>query len=145
MAKRKETTSSLSPLESAVMQVVWKKGEVRAEDVRLALEAKNDLKDSTVRTLLRRLEAKGVVEHSRDGRAFTYSAKIQPQHLAARDVGTIVDRFCKGSVSSLVLGMAEDAMISPAELRELADRIENARAADQETGRKKRTKKRKSD
>ena len=109
------------------MQVVWRAGEVRAEDVRLALESEHDLKDSTVRTLLRRLETKGVVEHSQDGRAFTYRARIQPEQLAARNVGSIVDRFCKGSITSLLLGMADDSMISSDELRRLADRIDDAK------------------
>ena len=48
----------LSPLESKVMNVVWTSGVVTADDVRAALARSRPLKDSTVRTLLRRLEVR---------------------------------------------------------------------------------------
>ena len=55
--KRRGTKpASLSALESEVMQVVWDRGALKAEEIRLELESTHDLKDSTVRTLLRRLE-----------------------------------------------------------------------------------------
>ena len=53
MARKKKP--QLSGLESTVMDVVWAKGSATAEDVRIELEKTQQLKDSTVRTILRRL------------------------------------------------------------------------------------------
>ena len=128
MAKRKSKSPNLSPLENAVMQVIWKRGSASAEDVRQALAAKHQLKDSTVRTLLRRLEAKDVLTHSVDGRTYVYEPKRDAENVASDAVQQIADRFCKGSLPSLLLGMASDSRISAEELRELANKIEKAEA-----------------
>ncbi len=117
---------SLAPLEHEVMQVIWDEESVTAESVRQALKDSNDLKDSTVRTILRRLEAKGYVRHHVEGRAYIYEAAVEPQSVAAEQVQGIVDRLCSGSVEDLLVGMVDDSMITPKKLRELADRIAKA-------------------
>lgn len=127
MKKRSQKkVASLSPLEESVMQAIWKRGSASAEDVRKALMGKHELKDSTVRTILRRLEGKGVLTHSVEGRTYIYAPQTDANNLAGDAVQRIADRFCKGSLSGLLLGMANDSRISPEELRELADRIEQA-------------------
>ncbi len=126
MGKRKAKTPNLSSLENAAMQVIWSRGSANAEEVRIALSKKHELKDSTVRTVLRRLEAKGVLTHTVQGRTFVYEPQKDADNVASDAVQQIADRFCKGSLSSLLLGMASDSRISPDELRKLADKIENA-------------------
>jgi BlaI family penicillinase repressor len=127
-----------SALESAVMQVVWSKGRVTADDVRQALARRQDLKDSTVRTILRRLEEKGYVEHDVDGRTYVYRPRVEPQNVASQQVRGIIDRFCRGSVENLLVGMVDDNLITPDKLRELAARIEEAEATQKKTERGKR-------
>jgi predicted transcriptional regulator len=126
MAQRKPIKAVLSPLEEAIMDVVWRQGAVRAEDVREALREKHDLTDSTIRTLLRRIEAKGILEHSIEGRTFVYRSSVKQSEMANQAVQNVIDRFCEGSLSSLLIGMADDRMITPDELRELAAEIERA-------------------
>jgi hypothetical protein len=55
---------NLSNLEHLVMDVLWKRGPLSSEDVRLALEKKHFMKESTTRTILKRLEDKGYVRHT---------------------------------------------------------------------------------
>jgi len=126
----------LSSLESAVMQVVWGKGRLTAEDVRLALASRKGLKDSTVRTILRRLEEKGYVEHDVEGRTYVYHPRVEPHNVATEQVRGIIDRFCRGSVENLLVGMVDDNLITPDKLRELAERIEEAEAAERKTKKK---------
>ena len=66
------TRDPLSPLEHEVMAIVWQRQEATAEEIVVAL--RRPLKNATVRTLLRRLESKGYVRHSAEGRAFVYAA-----------------------------------------------------------------------
>ncbi len=118
-----------SPLENAVMRVVWERGRATAEEVRIALGATQPMKDSTVRTILRRLEVKGYATHAVEGRTFVYSPRIESRHVATDAVRGIIERFCAGSVEDLLVGMVADEIVSPQKLRELADRISRAETA----------------
>jgi BlaI family penicillinase repressor len=117
---------SLSPLESAVMKVLWKRTTSTADDVRVALAKTRTLKESTVRTLLRRLEGKGFVAHVVDGRTYVYQPKMDEQNVATQAVRGVIDRFCAGSVEALLAGMVDGKLITPEKLRQLADRIDEA-------------------
>ncbi|HVJ87977.1 MAG TPA: BlaI/MecI/CopY family transcriptional regulator [Caulifigura sp.] len=123
----------LGPLEHAVMQVIWSRPATTAEDVRIALDGQHDVKDSTARTILRRLEAKGYIEHDVDGRTFVYRPKVEPQNLASQQVQGIIDKLCRGSVENLLVGMVDDNLITADKLRQLAERI--SKADDAEKGR----------
>ena len=65
-----------------------------------------------MRTVLRRLEAKGYVTHSVDGRTFLYRAVHPPVSVATRAVRQLIDRFCGGSAEALVVGLVNDDVLS---------------------------------
>jgi BlaI family transcriptional regulator, penicillinase repressor len=128
----------LSPLESDIMQVIWAKQRATADEVRIELARRQDLKDSTIRTILRRLEEKGYLYHDVDGRTYVYRPRVEPQNVVSQQVRGIIDRFCRGSVESLLVGMIDDNLITPDKLRELAERIEDAEAAQKKSERGKK-------
>ena len=66
MAKKQKPP--LSELENKVMSVLWEHGRATAELVRTKWKTGQPVKDSTVRTILRRLEEKGYVTHETEGR-----------------------------------------------------------------------------
>lgn len=103
------------------MQTVWNAGTCTVEDVHRIVSRERTLKETTVRTLLRRLEQKGYLEHQESGRAYVYRAVEPARSLAARAVRQIIDRFCRGSVEELVSGMVDAKVLSKREL----DRLEN--------------------
>ncbi len=117
--------SDLGELEREVMQLVWSGGEVTAEVIREKLDRKP--KESTVRTVLRRLEDKGYIEHTVLGRTFVFRAVASRQDVAARAVKHIVDWFCNGSLEDVLVGMADARMLDSRTLQLLAKRIENAK------------------
>jgi predicted transcriptional regulator len=114
---------ALSELEHFVMDFVWSHGPATAEDIRLGLEKEKELTDSTIRTILRRLEEKGYLRHSVEGRAFLYQGVEAPKNVAASAVRGIIDRFCGGSVEELLVGMVEGEVLNPDELKQLAAKI----------------------
>jgi BlaI family transcriptional regulator, penicillinase repressor len=116
-----EPLPDLGDLEREVMQLVWAKGPVTAEAVREELARR--LKESTVRTVLRRLEEKGYVKHTVDGRTYVYEATEARSRVAAKAVQRIVDWFCNGSVEEVLVGMVDTAMLDRKRLRMLTDRI----------------------
>src|SRR5947207_970292 len=134
----KEDKPRLSSLENTVMQAVWSRGRITAEETRAALARRQNLKDSTIRTILRRLEDKGYVEHDVEGRTYVYRPRIAPHNVATQQVRGIIDRFCRGSVENLLVGMVDDNLITPDKLRELAERIEAAEAAPKKSDRHKK-------
>jgi predicted transcriptional regulator len=85
----------LSPLETTVMNVLWERGAVTAEEVRIDLACKQPLKDSTVRTILRRLEEKGFAQHTVEGRTYVYSPRIHSHRVATDAVRGIIERYCR--------------------------------------------------
>lgn len=136
--KKRAKKQRLSPLEDAVMKVLWRKESATADDVRQALVGQHEIKDSTVRTVLRRLEEKGYAEHDQDGRTYVYRPKVAQQNVVSDAVRGIIDRFCSGSVENLLVGLVDDRVISPEKLRELADQID-ATEVKQVKKRKKKT------
>jgi len=121
MASNTHDPAELGELEREILSIVWRLGDATADQVRESLE--RPLKDSTIRTVLRRLEEKGYLAHSVDNRTFVYRPAQSPQKVAGRAVQRIVDWFCAGSVEDLLVGMVDSKVVSRAELERLARRI----------------------
>jgi BlaI family penicillinase repressor len=113
--------AELGELERSILSVIWRKAEINAEQVREELG--RPLKDSTIRTVLRRLEEKGYLAHSVVDRTFVYRPAETRQLVAGRAVKRIVDWFCEGSVEALLVGMVDSKVLDQAELQRLAERI----------------------
>jgi BlaI family penicillinase repressor len=122
---RSENMPDLGDLEREVMQLIWAGGSLTAEFVRERLARR--LKESTVRTVLRRLEEKGYVNHAVEGRTYVYQATHPRGKVAAKAVQRIVDLFCNGSVEEVLVGMVDSAMLDPRQLRTLADMVAKAK------------------
>jgi BlaI family penicillinase repressor len=121
-----DTLPDLGELECEVMQLVWANAPITAEAVREKLARR--LKESTVRTVLRRLEEKGYTTHTVDGRTYVYHAAEPRGRVAAKAVQRIVDWFCNGSIDEVLVGMVDTAMLDQRQLRKLADQVAKAKA-----------------
>jgi predicted transcriptional regulator len=122
--KTSHDPGELGELERSVLLIVWRIGCVTADRVREELD--RPLKDSTVRTVLRRLEEKGYLAHSIDDRAFIYRPAESRQSVAGRAAKRVVDWFCDGSVEALLVGMVDARVLDRAELQRLAEHIAKA-------------------
>jgi BlaI family penicillinase repressor len=127
----------LTDLENEVMQVVWHGAPSSVEAVHQVVSRTRDLKEATIRTILRRLEQKGYLDHEAQGRAYVYRAVEHPRSLAARAVRQIIDRFCRGSVEELVSGMVDAKVLSDAELETLEGVVRERRRRSASKGTKK--------
>jgi len=109
------------------MQAVWDGGTSTVEAVHRVVSRKRNLKETTTRTLLRRLEQKGYLKHKSDGRAYVYRAVEPARSLAARAVRQIIDRFCQGSVEELVSGMVDAKVLNEVDINQLKKFIRKRR------------------
>jgi predicted transcriptional regulator len=119
----KSPRSALSNLEHELMEILWKRGSGTAEQIREALSPKRELKDSTIRTILRRLREKGYVTHKLEGKAYVYACVDKPRNVAVRAVRQILDKFCEGSLEQLLVGLVENEVVDRAELQQLARKV----------------------
>ncbi|HKE23107.1 MAG TPA: BlaI/MecI/CopY family transcriptional regulator [Bryobacteraceae bacterium] len=117
----------LTELENEIMTAIWTGGPSSVEAVHRVVSGTRRLKETSVRTLLRRLEQKGYLQHEVEGRAFIYRAVEPARGLAARAVRQIIDRLCRGSVEELVSGMVDAKVLSHQELDQLAQFVATQR------------------
>lgn len=120
MARQK----NLGELEQQVMEFLWRNGPATGDAVRAAVGKDRALSDSTIRTVLRRLEAKQYVRHETGGRQFIYSSSREPRKVAAEAVRSALRNFCRGSLEELLTGMVDHRVVDSAELRRIAEKIE---------------------
>src|SRR5580658_7155143 len=121
---------NLGEVEQLVMDYLWTHGPSSSEACREALASSRPMKDSTIRTVLRRLEEKGYLTHETEGRTFIYTASDARQNVAVRAVKSIIDRFCGGSAEQLVLGMVDNAVLNRKQLERLARKISERTVAE---------------
>jgi BlaI family penicillinase repressor len=121
--------AELGDLERNILQIVWRLGSATAEQTREELG--RPLKDSTIRTVLRRLEEKRYVVHSLENRTFIYRPTESRQRVAGRAAKRFADWFCEGSVEALLIGMVDSNVLDRAELQRVAARIAEAQQSAQ--------------
>jgi predicted transcriptional regulator len=119
----KPPRKSLSELEHQLMEILWSGGPATAYQIREALAPRHALKDSTIRTVLKRLHGKGYVEHRLVGKAYVYRGVEKPRNVAVQAMRQLIDRFCNGSLEQLLVGMVENEVVDRAELQELARKV----------------------
>jgi BlaI family transcriptional regulator, penicillinase repressor len=124
----KKIPTDLGNLEREVLELVWKLGDATADQIRQLL--KRPLKESTVRTVLSRLEQKGFVGHEVEQRTFIYRAATARAAVTSRAVQRIADWFCNGSVDDVLMGMVEAKVIDQRDLQRLLAKIDKRKAGD---------------
>jgi predicted transcriptional regulator len=123
MTGRHSSAPALTELQQAILDLVWARGRATAEQVREGLLPRHPLKDASVRTLLRRLEKRGLLGHRVEGKVFVYEARLPARSLAARAVRQIIDRFCSGSVEQFLTGLVDEKVLSAGEIQRLARKV----------------------
>ena len=118
----------LGDLQLAIMGVLWTRGEASAGEVHAALADERGLALTTIKTMLRKMEEKGIVAHRAEGRTFVYHASIAESEVQKGMVGYVVQRMFAGDGAALVNHLIEAGDIDAAELDELRVRLSEKRA-----------------
>ena len=125
MTQSNKSQRPLTELQQKILDFIWRKSEVTAEQVREGLLPEHPLKDSSVRTMLRRLEQQGYLEHRLDGKTFVYRAMAPTTSHAVNTVRQLIERFWSGSAEQFVAGMVDAKVLSAEELRRLAKKVKD--------------------
>ena len=117
------TRHQLGDLQLAIMRVLWDRGEATVAEVHSALHTERGLALTTIATMLKKMEGKGVVVHRTEGRQFIYSPTIVEDEVHRSMVGELVDRLFEGNPSALVSHLLRETEIDPDELAQLDEVI----------------------
>ncbi len=116
---------ALSPSETEILRLVWQLDKATVQEVCEKLPAWRKITYATVQTLLRRLEKKGYLKHTVDGKAHVFSAAVKQEHVVKRSVGDFLDRLFGGDPVPLVQYLAEHGKISADDIENLKQLIDN--------------------
>ena len=92
--------------EYAVMEVLWQDAPLTATEVAERAPAERGWSIRTVKTMLARLLAKGVLAHEEEGRRYLYRPAIARADYVAQESGRLIDRMFGGRVTPLVAHLA---------------------------------------
>jgi predicted transcriptional regulator len=105
------------------MQILWARTEATVAEVHEALAGERDLAYTTVATMLRKMEARGLVKHRQDGRSFVYEAAVREEAVSQGMADHLVDRLFEGSLSEMVHHLLTTREVSREELSKLEKMI----------------------
>lgn len=120
----------ISEAESVVMDILWARSPLGADDVVAALAGRQDWQEATIKTLLNRLLNKGAIRARKDGRRFLYSPVLQREDWVAEESRGLLERLFDGRVAPLVAHFSAHRKLSRkdiAELRKLLEEIDDGK------------------
>lgn len=109
----------VSAAESVVMEALWRRHPLSAEEIVADVAAEQGWSEATVKTLLNRLLTKAAVTATRDGRRYLYSPKLARADYVSAESRNLIDRLFEGRLASLVTHFSEREQLSAEDIAEL--------------------------
>jgi predicted transcriptional regulator len=114
--------------EYAVMEVLWEQSPLTAAEVSERVPADRGWSLATVKTMLSRLLAKGVLAHEEDGRRYLYRPAIRREDYVAEESGRLLDRMFGGRLTPLVAHLAERDRLTQSDIEEIEKLLKELRS-----------------
>jgi len=109
----------LGDLQLRILQLLWQRGEMASAGVHAALQSERSLAPTTVATMLAKMEARGLIAHREQGRAFIYRAAVDAGEVTRGLGDYFVQRLFAGSVAGAVIHLLRTREVSRRELDQL--------------------------
>ena len=119
----------LGDLQLLIMKVLWERGEATVAEVHEAVGREPELAYTTVATMLRKMEARGLVKHRVEGRSFFYRAAVASEAVSSGMADHLLDRVVEGSLSDMVHHLLSTRDVSREELSRLEKLIAERKRA----------------
>lgn len=124
---RKKHTGRLTPLELALMRVLWSESPLTLQEVHERLDADPPLAYTTVQTMLNVLHRKGHVKRELEGRGYRYRPATTRARAATQAVGDLIGQLFGGSVDDFVMAVLDHRDVDAAQVEKLARRVAKER------------------
>ena len=119
MVKLQEKESTISDSEWEIMRIIWTIEPVSSTKIIQELQAKKDWSESTIKTLLRRLVNKNLLNTTKEGHHFVYSAKVNQAQVMTEAAQELLDRMCNMHKGEVILQLLADSPISKSDLAKM--------------------------
>lgn len=119
MTEKNASPERISDAEHAVMEALWQRAPLTAQEVAETVAPNRDWSVQTVKTLLSRLLAKNIIAHQEDGRRYLYRPLVAREDYVTGESRRLVDRLFGGRVMPLVAHLAESDQLSPQDIAEI--------------------------
>ncbi len=114
----------LTDLQFSLMRVLWERGEASVSEMCDALRPERVLAQTTIATILSRLEKRGVVSHRTHSRQFLYQARVTEAEVRRSMVEDLTERLFHGDVTELVNHLLSARDLSPGDLARVKQLVE---------------------
>jgi predicted transcriptional regulator len=120
---------ALGPLESKIMEIAWKRGEVTVRDVYDELRQERDLAYTTVMTVVHNLRGKGLLEQRVEGKIHLFKTTQSRNQFVSSRVGELLDTLLEGFTEPVMAHLIEHfSNNDPRQLEELERLIAESRS-----------------
>ena len=92
----------LTPQELQIMKVIWEMGAASVKSVYSVISRKKNTAYTTILTIMGILESKGVLIHTKSGRAFIYRPLLSREQATQNQISDVLDRFFDGNPQKLI-------------------------------------------
>ena len=116
MIAKRQKTHRLGDLQLKILKVLWDKHEATVATVLENLEGASNLAYTTVATMLRKMENRGLVNHRNEGRSYIYSARVASKDVSRSMTDHLLDRLFEGSLVDAVNHLLTAREVSSGEL-----------------------------
>ncbi|MEK6774669.1 MAG: BlaI/MecI/CopY family transcriptional regulator [Bdellovibrionota bacterium] len=116
----------LTETELELMNILWRLEEGTVAEVIELLPKERDLAYTSVSTILRILEQKGILKIRKEGRGHIYIPQLKKNDYEAKTVKHIVNRVFDGTPVALVRQLLDSVKLNKNDLKEIRDLIDQA-------------------
>lgn len=117
---------SLTDLQLSIVRILWERGPSTVVEVQEGLAPDRQLAQTTVATILTRLEKRGIVRHEARGRLFVYRSLVTEPQVRRSMVSELTDLLFDGSPAALISHLLSDKQIANGDLDEVKRLIAEA-------------------
>jgi BlaI family penicillinase repressor len=120
----KSQTIKLSQPQIELMKVLWKQDRLSVSQVHEQLNQLKPLALTTVATMLKRLQEKGIVSHEKAGRQYLYTAQVSEQQVRTSMLGNLLNHLFDGEPEALVHHLVDHEQVSAEDLQKIRDLLD---------------------
>jgi predicted transcriptional regulator len=124
---RRKPLETLGRLQRAVLEIVWRRGEVTVQQARDALADQRDLAYTTILSVMQKLEKLGWLTHRSEGRTYVYSATRTREQAGVGSLSTLIENAFRGDPMQLFQHLIDDRDLSDDDLKQLRKMIDRKR------------------
>lgn len=123
----------IGDLQFAILEVLWQRGEAVVAEVHADLLIERGLATTTIATMLRKMEDRGLVISRKEGRALSYRPAVSREAISRTMVGELLSRLFAGDPRELVQHLVREGELDASALDDLRRQIARKKSAGEGT------------